>query len=165
MFNKLSLTALRLAVLFAAVGLALRVTNVALASPVAENTASADSIVVLSSKALEDEPPMDAWTILAPIENLASFVIRICIGLVGIAVAVGTYKNAAIANVAHQLSMSNPAAGALMNIGIGIGYFILFWILPGVIQYIYGQVVTTAAINNMTNLDWLHNVGSGTPTQ
>jgi hypothetical protein len=165
MLSKIQLFVLRLAVCVATVGLLMRITTVALASPVDGNTINAVSGIVQQAPALEGEPPMDAWTILAPIENLASFAIRICIGLVGIAVAVGTYKNAAIANVAHQLSMSNPAAGALMNIGIGIGYFILFWILPGVIQYIYGQVVTTEAINNMTNLDWLHNVGGGTPAQ
>lgn len=164
MLGKLQLNALRLGVIAATVCLALRVTTVALASSLDPGAGNSGSTVVQATAAPDDKPQYgDAWSILAPFETLGGFVIRICIGLVGLSVTIGTYKNAAVANVAHQLSMSNPAASALFNIGIGIGYFVLFWILPGIIQYIYGQIVTAGAISNMTNLQWLHNVGNATP--
>jgi len=158
MSNKISLFSLRLATILMAVFLGLRITTVANAASVDPSPSASYS----PTHSYDNGVGGDVWQILAPIQNLASFFIRICIGLVGIAVAVGTYKNAAIANVAHTLSMSHPAAGAIFNIFIGIGYFMLFWILPGLIQVIYGQVVTAQAVNNMTNLDWLRNVGSGT---
>jgi hypothetical protein len=165
MSGKLQLNVLRLGVIVAIVGLALRVTTVALASSFDQGAGNSDAIIVQATSSPDEKPPIgDAWTILAPFETLGSFFIRICIGLVGLSVAIGTYKNATVANVAHTLSMSNPAASALFNIGIGVGYFLVFWILPGVIQYIYGQIVTPEAMNNMTNLKWLHDVGNTTPT-
>lgn len=148
---------LRLAIVAGAIGLPLKMAAVVLADT--PTPAVTPTVSTASSGTGTTGAPFDVWQLLMPIQNLGEMAIRVMAGAVGIAFAVGTQKNAFVANITHQVGMANQAAGAIFQIGIGVVFFIGFWVAPGVIKYIYQAVITPDMVNNMSNLNWLHNVG------
>jgi hypothetical protein len=105
---------------------------------------------------------MDVWKFILPLQSLGEMAIRLMSGIVGIVFAVGAQKSAFVANLTHQAGMANQAAASVFSLLMGVGFFMFFWMLPGIIQYIYKTIVTPQMVNDMSNLDWLHSVGTST---